>query len=143
MANLHLKSGLMTRPWTASEYKKLLESETTRFFCVENGFLIGRIIGEEAEILNVIVHPNFRRLGKAKYLICKFEKQAKNAGSAKCFLEVAESNNPANKLYSNLGYVMVGRRESTTILLMEVKTMHQSCPKKSRSALNYYKIKLI
>ena len=112
MANLHLKSGLMTRSWTASEYKKLLESETTRYFCVENGFLIGRIIGEEAEILNVIVHPNFRRLGKAKYLICKFEKQAKNAGSAKCFLEVAESNNPANKLYSNLGYVMVGRRES-------------------------------
>ncbi len=112
MANLHLKSGLMTRPWTGIEYKKLLERETTRFFCVENGFLIGQILGEEAEILNVIVHPNFRRLGKAKYLICKFEKEASNAGSAKCFLEVAESNNSANKLYSNLGYVLVGRRES-------------------------------
>jgi len=112
MANLHLMSGLITRPWTGSEYKKLLESETSRFFCVENGFLIGRILGEEAEILNVIVHPNFRRLGKAKHLICKFEKEARNAGSTKCFLEVAESNVSANKLYSDLGYILVGRREN-------------------------------
>ena len=112
MANLHLISGLMTRAWTGSEYKKLLESKTTRFFCIKNGFLIGRILGEEAEILNVIVHPNFRRLGKAKNLIFKFEKEARNAGSAKCFLEVAESNYSANMLYSNLGYLLVGRRES-------------------------------
>ena len=112
MAKLHLMSGSLTRPWSESEYKNLLATDTVRFFYVENGFLVGRLIGSDAEILNVIVHPKYRRLGKARYLIDKFEKEAKNVGSSKCFLEVAESNSPANKLYHDLGYLKVGQRKN-------------------------------
>ena len=112
MAKLHLMSGSLTRPWSENEYKNLLATDTIRFFYVENGFLIGRLIGSDAEILNVIVHPKYRRLGKARYLIDKFEKEAKNVGSSKCFLEVAESNSPANKLYHDLGYLKVGQRKN-------------------------------
>ena len=75
MAKLHLLSGSLTRPWSESEYKILLSTDTIRFFYVENGFLVGRLIGPDAEILNVIVHPKYRRLGKARYLIDKFEKE--------------------------------------------------------------------
>ena len=112
MANLHLLSGSLTRPWSESEYKNLLSTDRIKFFYVENGFLVGRLIGPDAEILNVIVHPKYRRLGKARYLIGKFEKEAKDAGSSKCFLEVAESNSQANKLYQSLSYVSVGRRKN-------------------------------
>ena len=112
MAKLHLMSGSPTRSWSESEYKNLLATDTIRFFYVENGFLIGRLIGSDAEILNVIVHPKYRRLGKARYLIGKFEKEAKNVGSSRCFLEVAESNRPANKLYHDLGYLKVGQRKN-------------------------------
>ena len=112
MAKLHLLSGSLTRPWSESEYKILLSTDTIRFFYVENGFLVGRLIGPDAEILNVIVHPKYRRLGKAKYLIGKFEKEAKEAGSSKCFLEVAESNSRANKLYQSLNYLSVGKRKN-------------------------------
>ena len=104
MSKLHLLSGSLTRPWSESEYKNLLVTDTIRFFYVENGFLVGRLIGPDAEILNVIVHPKYRRLGKARYLIDKFEKEAKEEGSSKCFLEVAESNSRANKLYQSLNY---------------------------------------
>ena len=86
MAKLHLLSGSLTRPWSESEYKILLSTDTIRFFYVENGFLVGRLIGPDAEILNVIVHPKYRRLGKARYLIDKFEKEAKEEGSSKFFL---------------------------------------------------------
>jgi ribosomal-protein-alanine N-acetyltransferase len=112
MAKLHLLSGSLTRPWSESEYKILLSTDTIRFFYVENGFLVGRLIGPDAEILNVIVHPKYRRLGKARYLIDKFEKEAKEEGSSKCFLEVAESNSRANKLYQSLNYLSVGQRKN-------------------------------
>ena len=112
MAKLHLLSGSLTRPWSESEYKILLSTDTIRFFYVENGFLVGRLIGPDAEILNVIIHPKYRRLGKARYLIGKFEKEAKDAGSSKCFLEVAESNSRANKLYQSLSYESVGQRKN-------------------------------
>ena len=112
MAKLHLLSVSLTRPWSESEYKILLSTDTIRFFYVENGFLVGRLIGPDAEILNVIVHPKYRRLGKARYLIDKFEKEAKEEGSSKCFLEVAESNSRANKLYQSLNYLSVGKRKN-------------------------------
>ena len=112
MSKLHLLSGSLTRPWSESEYKILLSTDTIRFFYVENGFLVGRLIGPDAEILNVIVHPKYRRLGKARYLIDKFEKEAKEEGSSKCFLEVAESNSRANKLYQSLNYLSVGKRKN-------------------------------
>ena len=112
MSELHLLSGSLTRPWSESEYKNLLATDTIRFFYVENGFLVGRLVGSDAEILNVIVHPNYRRLGKARYLIGKFEKEAKDAGSSRCFLEVAESNVQANKLYQSLSYSNVGQRKN-------------------------------
>ena len=112
MAKLHLMSGSLTRPWSESEYKNLLATDTNRFFYVENGFLVGRLIGPDAEILNVIVHPKYRRLGKARYLIGKFETEAKDVGSSRCFLEVAESNSSAKKLYNALGYLKVGQRNN-------------------------------
>ena len=112
MAKLHSLSGSQTRPWSEIEYKKLLETTTSRLFYTENGFLVGRVIERDAEILNVVIHPDYRRLGKASKLICMFEKEAKNAGSSRCFLEVAESNNSARKLYTGLGYSKVGQRDN-------------------------------
>ena len=112
MAKLHSLSGSQTRPWSEIEYKKLLETTTSRLFYTENGFLVGRVIERDAEILNVVIHPDYRRLGKASKLICMFEKEAKNAGSSRCFLEVAESNSSAKKLYNALGYLKVGQRNN-------------------------------
>ena len=112
MARLHLLSGGHTRPWSEIEYKNLLDTNTSRLFYTKNGCLIGRIIDRDAEIINVIIHPDYRRLGKASKLIGTFEKEAKDAGSSRCFLEVAESNNSAKKLYSALGYLKVGQRHN-------------------------------
>ena len=112
MAKLHLLSGGHTRPWSQIEYKNLLDADTSRFFHTKNGFLIGRVIDQDAEILNVIIHPDYRRLGKASKLIGIFEKEAKDAGCSRCFLEVAESNSSAKKLYKTHGYLKVGQRKN-------------------------------
>ena len=112
MAKLHSLSGDHTRPWSEIEYKNLLDTNTSRLFHTKNGFLVGRVIDQDAEILNVIIHPDYRRLGKASKLIGTFEKKAKVSGSLRCFLEVAESNSSAKKLYSTLGYLKVGQRKN-------------------------------
>jgi polysaccharide biosynthesis protein PslH len=71
------------------------------------GFLVSRsVAGKEREILNIAVHPDFRRLHIATELL--------RAELARCpgvhFLEVRESNAAARRLYEGLGFQAVGER---------------------------------
>ena len=71
------------------------------------GFLVSRRVAEgEREILNVAVHPEFRRTGVATELIRA--ELARWPGVH--FLEVRESNTAARKLYELLGFQQVGVR---------------------------------
>jgi len=71
------------------------------------GFIVTRSVGEkEREVLNIAVHPDFRRLGIGTELL-RFE-LARSAGAH--FLEVRESNTPARELYRRLGFEIVGSR---------------------------------
>jgi ribosomal-protein-alanine acetyltransferase len=67
------------------------------------GFLVMREIAGEIEVLNLATAPEFRRQGVAKTLLASIE-------GSEVFLEVRESNNPARKLYENLGFTVVGVR---------------------------------
>ena len=71
------------------------------------GFVVSRRVAEkEREILNIAVHPDFRRLHVATELL--------RSEIARCpgahFLEVRESNAPARRLYERLGFESVGSR---------------------------------
>lgn len=76
----------------------------------ENGFIVWRTVADEAEIITIGVNPEMRRQGIASAMICIIEKNIKNQGIKKIFLEVASTNEPAKKLYQNLGYKTVGLR---------------------------------
>jgi polysaccharide biosynthesis protein PslH len=71
------------------------------------GFLVSRSVGDrEREILNVAIHPDFRRLHIATELL--------QAELSRCpgvhFLEVRQSNAAARRLYEGLGFQAVGER---------------------------------
>jgi ribosomal-protein-alanine acetyltransferase len=71
------------------------------------GFIVSRRIDDdEREILNVAVHPDFRRLGIASTLLR--HEIARCPGAH--FLEVRESNAAARRLYERLGFEIVGAR---------------------------------
>jgi ribosomal protein S18 acetylase RimI-like enzyme/glycosyltransferase involved in cell wall biosynthesis len=70
-------------------------------------FLVSRAVADkEREILNIAVHPDFRRLHIATELL--------RAELSRCpgahFLEVRESNAAARRLYEGLGFQAVGER---------------------------------
>ncbi|HLH05068.1 MAG TPA: GNAT family N-acetyltransferase [Bryobacteraceae bacterium] len=76
----------------------------------------------EREILNVATHPDFRRAGIATRLL-----ENELASGAIYFLEVRESNVPAQTLYRKLGFTELHRRPKyyshpvETAIVMQMK----------------------
>lgn len=75
------------------------------------GFIIGRIAGDQWEIENVAVDPMKRKQGLGAGLVREFLNRTRT-GANEVFLEVRESNLAARKLYEKMGFVQVGRRKS-------------------------------
>src|SRR5438876_360799 len=64
----------------------------------------------EAQLLNLTVAPEVRRLGIGRALLGRFLADAGARGAEQCFLEVRVSNIPAIALYAQEGFVPVARR---------------------------------
>ncbi|MBK5114455.1 MAG: GNAT family N-acetyltransferase [Candidatus Heimdallarchaeota archaeon] len=60
--------------------------------------------GDFWEIAMVATHPDYRRRGLAKKLIYESIDHAKKHNAKMCVLEVLEENEPAYRLYRNLGF---------------------------------------
>ncbi len=71
------------------------------------GFVVARDLGSgEAEILNLVVAPEWRRRGIARALVGELALAYPQA----LFLEVRESNSSARAFYQSFGFQEVGRR---------------------------------
>jgi len=107
-----LERELFTDPWSAASFRELCGADSLAVFEGETlvGYLIGRIIGEQAEILNLGVSPPYRRRGHARRLVLSFLQKAADNGVATVFLEVRESNMAARELYRDLGFKPIGRQ---------------------------------
>ena len=67
---------------------------------------------DESDVMNVAVHPDWRRQGIAENLIEHLIRELKNRGSKALMLEVRASNAPAIALYEKLGFRQVGLRKN-------------------------------
>ena len=67
---------------------------------------------DESDVMNVAVHPDWRRQGIAEQLIENLIGELKNRGSKALMLEVRASNAPAIALYEKLGFRQVGLRKN-------------------------------
>ena len=88
--------------------------EIRTFVCEQNNHIAGvlqwRNLGEEAEVLDLAVHPRHRRRGLASFLLSNFLRQLSPSAVQKIFLEVRESNAAAISLYEKFGFQISGGR---------------------------------
>ena len=76
------------------------------------GYIGSQTVMDESDMMNVAVHPDFRRKGIAEALVNALVDQLKIMGSHCLTLEVRASNAPAIALYEKLGFAEIGRRRN-------------------------------
>jgi len=76
------------------------------------GFVLGRTVAGEAEILSIGVLPAYRRNGVAARLLREAALRAHELGAATLFLEVDENNRAARQLYEGHGLKTAGLRKN-------------------------------
>ena len=106
-----LKSRAAGRPVCCGEGKNRLALVVEEDSQVK-GFLIGRVLGDEWEIENVVVAEKVRKRGLGAALVGEFVKIAREEGGQMVYLEVRESNVAARRLYEGRHFVRTGRRKT-------------------------------
>jgi ribosomal-protein-alanine N-acetyltransferase len=74
------------------------------------GFIMSRLVEDEAEILSVAVAGRQRGRGLARQLLNLHLRWLAGLGARSVFLEVDEHNDPALRLYHRVGFSEVSRR---------------------------------
>jgi len=112
MAALHHACFTTPRPWGTGEIASLLRDRHVFALGDSGGFLLARVIADEAEVLTLAVSPTRRRAGIGADLVTRFLTEARARGAATAFLEVSADNHAAIALYMQAGFVQTGRRRA-------------------------------
>ncbi len=103
------------QPWTEANFR----GEIKRPITLPLGYKVdGRVVAQcffwllppEIHLLNLAVHPDYRRLGLGRRLLSAMISIGRRARVEDIFLEVRPSNRAAVELYRSAGFVVAGRR---------------------------------
>ena len=76
------------------------------------GYIGSQTVMGETDMMNIAVHPDFRRRGIAEMLVKALVEELKKMESHCLTLEVRASNAPAIALYEKLDFSQIGRRKN-------------------------------
>lgn len=76
------------------------------------GYVGSQSVMGESDMMNVAVHPDYRRQGIAEKLCLSLVEALSGKGNHSLTLEVRASNAPAKALYEKLGFQQVGLRKN-------------------------------
>ena len=104
-------------PWSERSVASELDNKLAFWLVAVEGEKVAGYIGSqtvvgETDMMNVAVHPDFRRQGIAEALINALVDNLKQMESQCLTLEVRVSNIPAVSLYEKLGFAEIGRRKN-------------------------------
>jgi [ribosomal protein S18]-alanine N-acetyltransferase len=106
-------------PWQESTFRGEIQHRPISFPLVVVHKTLGRVIGhvifwvigEDVQINNIAVHPDFRGMGIGERVLRYVIKEVKLRGARLITLEVRPSNTAALSLYKKLGFRLVGIRK--------------------------------
>lgn len=117
LATLHAQA-FPHEPWDAAALAGMLATPGTAALTVAetasgggaSGFVLLRVVLDEAEILTICVDELIRRRGLGGALLQASHNAAATAGATALYLEAAADNVSALALYRSAGFAEVGRR---------------------------------
>jgi ribosomal-protein-alanine N-acetyltransferase len=110
LAAIHAEA--FSAPWDAAAFASLLGQAGVFAIYTPDGFILCRVVVDEAEILTLAVRPAARRTGLGARLTLAAADFAAQAGAERLFLEVAEDNVSARALYERTGFIQTGLRRN-------------------------------
>ena len=115
MADLHKKC--FEKNWSEDEFAKLLGLPGVfSHILTQNGqpcgFSLCNNSGEEAEILTICILPNYRGQALGEHLLAADIERLRASNCPRLFLEVAENNGSARRLYEKSGFQKIGIRRN-------------------------------
>jgi [ribosomal protein S18]-alanine N-acetyltransferase len=110
-----LKEAPEAAAWSAGALEEALQRPETCFLVVVEGavlvgFVVGRRMANEGEILNLGVRRGRRRQGIGAALVKRLVELLESQGVRRVFGEVRESNAGAVRFYMGLGFQQTGKR---------------------------------
>ncbi len=104
-------------PWSENSVASELNNPLSFWLVAMEGERLAGYVGSqsvmgESDMMNVAVHPDFRRQGIGRQLIEELIAELKKRDCYSLTLEVRASNAPAIALYETLGFLEAGRRRN-------------------------------
>lgn len=112
-----IEKAAFSEPWPEVEFVNAVKDDKYIYLvALDDDLLVGYagcfVVCENADITNVAVSENYRRVGIADKLLEVLAEEASQKGAESLFLEVRESNEPAKCLYGKQGFTQVGMRKN-------------------------------
>lgn len=104
-------------PWSENSVASELNNPLSFWLVALDGERVAGYVGsqtvmDESDMMNVAVHPDYRKQGIATALILGLVEELRNRGSHCLTLEVRASNEAAISVYRKLEFQKVGRRKN-------------------------------
>lgn len=104
-------------PWSEKSVASELENKLAYWLVALDdetvaGYIGSQTVLDETDMMNVAVHPDYRRQGVGEALVNGLVEALKEKESRCLTLEVRASNEPAIALYGKLGFAQIGRRKN-------------------------------
>ena len=112
---MEIEKSSFIAPWTQKLFEETLYSPISMNLVMEEaGKIVGYImlysVQNEAHMMNIAIHPAYRRAGNAYRLIAHTIALLKKNNIDELFLEVREGNAHAINLYKKHGFKVIGKR---------------------------------
>jgi ribosomal-protein-alanine N-acetyltransferase len=114
---LVLESASFIQPWSRGSFLSELRKVPPSFYLIRReptacilGYICFWPVADEIQMLNLAVHPDYRRQGLGRRLMAFLLDQAEEKGISKVLLEVRASNWAAITLYRSLRFEVLYRR---------------------------------
>jgi ribosomal-protein-alanine N-acetyltransferase len=117
---LSIEASSFTTPWSKKAWVEEMRnpfaySFVTRWNDITDhplvGFICFRNIGDESELFNLCVHPQYRQLGIGRNILQFYFDFCHQMKIRTFYLEVNATNQAAIRLYQTFSYQMVGKRK--------------------------------